>query len=143
MSQKQSASGARKPKSVDSSIESRRLPTDAMAAWAAVAGILGGIGIIVLAVATMVADAPQPLPLSIALLVIGGLEILCGGLTLFGNRVGWSFFVALNGTLFIATFFGAPKIRDIAEISMSGALLPAGAFALLAGFAGFDHDRFA
>jgi hypothetical protein len=75
--------------------------------------------------------AAAPLPFSVALLVVGGLEALLAWLLLRRSRSAWAFMASLNGTVFVVTLFGAPKLRDVFELSLGLALLPALVFGTL------------
>jgi hypothetical protein len=104
-------------------------------------GAVVGVGMVVLG-ANMLGAGDLPLPLSIAVVACGGLELGLGYLALRRRRAGWSFFLSLNGTLAVATFFGAPKIRDVAEISLGLAIAPCAVFATMLLLAAFDHDQY-
>ena len=63
-------------------------------------------------------------PLRVALMLVGAAEIAVGYLALFRNRVGWSFALSINGTAAAIFLFGAPKVRDAADIDLGAALVP-------------------
>ena len=73
----------------------------------------------------------MPGVLGVAVMIAGFLDALVGWYTLKRVRVAWAFACSLNGTAFIVFLFGAPKVRDAAEIPIGGALLPAFLFGVL------------
>jgi hypothetical protein len=119
-----------------------KLPSKSLASWAAYLGIVLGLLLLVHGVQTIVSDVPRPLPYSVAILIIGVLEICLSLLMLFGRRAAWSFMVSLNGTLCVVGLFGGPKIRDTFDIALYLALLPCFLFGLVCVWAAVAHDDF-
>lgn len=118
------------------------LPSSSLARWAAYLGILLGLALLVHGVQTLVADAPLPMPYSVAILAIGLLEVGLSALMLFGRRAAWAFIVSLNGTLFVVGLFGGPRIRDNFEIAIALAMTPCFLFGVICTLAAVAHEDF-
>lgn len=78
-----------------------------------------------------------PSTLIVGVLVIAIVQIYTAVLCFKGSRGGWSFALSLNATLSLCLLFGAPKIRDAANISLVISLLPFLAFTAIACLYGF------
>lgn len=76
-------------------------------------------------------DSDTPMPLAIAFLVTGTLQAAVCTLALERKRAAWAFALSLNGTLSVTFLFGAPKVRDGLDVSLSLGLLPATLFAVV------------
>ena len=85
----------------------------------AIAAVLVGASLYMFAVGT-----DEPYVFKVALLLTGVVEATVCFYALRGSRVGWSFALALNGTLSGALFFGSPKVRDAVGVDLSLGLLP-------------------
>jgi hypothetical protein len=118
------------------------LPSSSLARYAGWLGIAVGVGLFGHGIHTFTFDAPPPLPYRIAVLIAGALEVVLAWMTLRANRVGWSFFVSLNGTLFVVGLFGGPRVRDAFEIDLAFALLPCFLFATACTLAAVAHEDF-
>jgi hypothetical protein len=70
-------------------------------------------------------------PLAVALVITGFLQSVTGFYVLRRVRAAWAFASSLNGTAFVVLLFGAPRLREAADIAMGVALLPALAFGVL------------
>lgn len=84
------------------------------------------------------------MPLKIALVLLGATNALLGLLGLQANRVAWSFALSLNGTLGVVFLFGAPKVRDAADIHLAIAIAPAFLFGItttLLALSGRDFEK--
>lgn len=96
--------------------------------------VIGLVGIAVLLFGLhLIFRTEMPLPLGIAVTVLGAMEILCAHFARARMRTAWAFLCSMNGTCILITLFGAPKIRDSAEITMSSALAPCVVFVVLTG----------
>ncbi len=93
-------------------------------------GVMMGVGILVLAVWLATIEKRPPMPLIFGLAAIGIVESWTGWL-LGGSRAAWAFACSLNGTLATVFLFGAPKLRDAADVNLEVALLPSVVFAVL------------
>jgi integral membrane sensor domain MASE1 len=105
-----------------------RLPplrTQSPGGMGAVLAMLLGVGLLILGLAGIFRDDPLPMPLTIALCLVGAIEAGLGWLTLLRMRAAWAFATAIAGTAGTAFFFSAPKIRDALEIGLGVALVPA------------------
>jgi len=120
-----------------------RLPASSLARWAAYIAVLVGLVLIFRALQQMfMIAAPPPLPYSTALLIVGLLEMLLSYYVFQANRASWAFLTSLNGTLFVVSLFGAPKLRDMLAVDMSLALLPALVFGTVCLLSAFAHEDF-
>lgn len=90
----------------------------------AVAAMALGLGLLALGLVTLLGDDPLPPPLTVALLLAGGLEATLGWYALRRVRAAWAFATSLAGTAAMAFLFSAPKIRDALEVELGIALLP-------------------
>ena len=77
----------------------------------------------------MFADPRPPLPLLVALLLIGLVGALLAFFTARRSRPAWAFSLSLHGTLSVVALFAAPRLRDMSEGSLALALVPAFALA--------------
>ncbi len=118
------------------------LPSNSLARWAAYLGVLLGLGLVVHGVQTMFAEVLRPLPYSLAILLIGLLEVGLSALMLLGRRAAWAFVVSLNGTLFVCGLFGGPRIRDTFEIAIALALAPCFLFGVICTLAAVAYEDF-
>lgn len=91
--------------------------------------IVIGVAMALLGAYLLVTGA-SAMPLKVALLLVGGAHALLGVLALQQNRVAWSFALSVNGTLAVVFLFGAPKVRDAAEINLGLAIAPAFIFGI-------------
>ncbi|MEM9488138.1 MAG: hypothetical protein AAGC55_03280 [Myxococcota bacterium] len=87
----------------------------------AIAAALFGTGVYLLLGSA--GDEQSP-PFIVALLVTGLIELICCVTALRGHVAGWAFATALNGTLGVAFFFGAPVVRDGLGSGIALGLLP-------------------
>jgi hypothetical protein len=95
-----------------------------LAALAGVAlGLLGGY--------LLATGSDLPGALSVSLVLIGVAQVVCALHAIRRVRVAWSFGLSINGTAFVIFLFGAPKLRDAAEVSIALALVPAVLFAVI------------
>ena len=108
-----------------------RLGVDSPAFWGAVVGGLVGLGLITFGVSLFFRAPPAPLPLNIALIILGSISVAVSTLLLRRNRAAWAFAVSLNGTAALATVIAAPRIRDTFGLSIAQALIPAFVFAVI------------
>lgn len=83
-----------------------------------------GVGLFALGAVTVLGSDPLPGPLTVALLLAGGLEATLGWYALRRVRAAWAFATSLAGTAALAFLFSAPKIRDALEVELGVALLP-------------------
>lgn len=83
-----------------------------------------GLGLLALGLYTLLGEDPLPMPLTVALLLGGGVETTLGWFALRRVRAAWAFATSLAGTAAVAFLFSAPKIRDALEIELGIALLP-------------------
>jgi hypothetical protein len=94
----------------------------------ATAGILVGLLVFGYGVMSFVDPVPPPLPKSVAMVVLGALEMLLCYFCMRRVRVAWSFAVSLNGVATVIFLFGAPKVRDAFDVNMLLGLLPMAVF---------------
>jgi len=106
------------------------LPSGSPARWAALLGVMLGVAMVLFGVWLM--TTTLPLPLSGAFIIGGLIESTTSWFSLRAVRSAWAFACSLNGTLFLLFLFGAPNLRDRADVAMGIALLPAFAFGVLA-----------
>jgi len=119
-----------------------KLPSNSFARWAAYLAILLGAGLLVHGVQTLFAQVARPMPYSVAILILGSLEIGLSILMLSMRRAAWSFVVSLNGTLFVVGLFGGPSIRDTFDIDFALALAPCFLFGVVCALAAVAHEDF-
>jgi hypothetical protein len=119
-----------------------RLPGTSLARWAAYAAVIVGLLLVVRGVQLLATEYGLPLPYSFALVTVGALELLLSWFVLQGNRASWSFLTSLNGTMFVVTLFGAPRLRDMLEVDMLLALGPCLVFGTICLLAAFAHEDF-
>ena len=79
----------------------------------------------------LVFRSEMPLPLGIAVVSLGAMELFCAHFARQRLRTAWAFLCSMNGTCVLITLFGAPKIRDSAEIAMGPALVPCFVFSVV------------
>jgi integral membrane sensor domain MASE1 len=95
------------------------------ARYAAYISLVLGVGMLVLGTTIVLGiSSGQPMPLGIAFLVLGIIEGVTGWFALQAVRVGWAFGCSINGTLALVMLFGAPKVRDAADVFIGVALIP-------------------
>jgi hypothetical protein len=83
-----------------------------------------GIGLFALGAYSGLKADPLPMPLTVALLMFGGLLAALAWFALRRVRMAWAFATSLSGTAAIAFLFSAPKIRDALGVELGVALLP-------------------
>ncbi len=105
------------------------LPADSPVRYGCFAAILIGAALTLLGGYQLVFDA-GPMPLRIALVLFGAATTTLGYIALWGSRVGWAFVTAICGTETVGLLFGAPSIRNAADIPLWAAALPSLAFAI-------------
>lgn len=86
---------------------------------------MAGVAFFGAALVVMTAKTPPPAPLWVALFVIGFSDALCSFLTTRRKRLAWSFATSLNGTMALVMLLAAPKLRDIVDVPLIIAVLPA------------------
>lgn len=118
-----------------------RLSKGAPAWSAAAAGLLLGAAIAVFG-AYLIGWSSMPGALGVALVIFGIMEGLVGFYTLRRVRVAWAFALSMNATAFVVTLFGAPKIRDAAEIASAAAAVPCLVFGVLTLLLALSSDDF-
>lgn len=109
--------------------------------YAAMAGLPVGVGILGFGVYLMTSTSMSG-TLAVALMIFGVVETVVSYFSLRRLRAAWAFALSVNGTAFVSTLFGAPKIRDAAEISIGGALVPCVVFGVLALLHALSADEF-
>jgi len=82
------------------------------------------------------------MPYSVALVIIGMLEMLLSYYVIKVRRASWAFLTSLNGTLFVVALFGAARLRDSLDVHMGLALLPCLTFGAVCLLAAFAHEEF-
>ncbi|HUH05889.1 MAG TPA: hypothetical protein VML75_28060 [Kofleriaceae bacterium] len=90
----------------------------------AAAGILVGLLVFGYGVMSFMDVSPPPLPKSVAMVVLGFLEMVLCFYAMRRVRVAWSFALSLNATAAVIFLFGAPKVRDAFAIDMVLSLVP-------------------
>ena len=118
------------------------LKSGSPARWAAFVSLAIGAALILFGAWLLISGANTPVPLAIALTVIGALEAITGWFALHVQRVAWAFACSLNGVMAVVLLFGAPRVRDLAEVNIGLALLPMfvfGVVTLLYALAGDDY----
>ena len=100
-----------------------------------------GIAMFALGIAMFFRDASTA-PLRVALMIVGVAEVAVGYLSLYRNRVAWSFALSINGTAGVIFLFGAPKVRDAAGIGLGSALVPALILAVVTALLAASYDEF-
>lgn len=101
------------------------------ARWAAYIGLMIGVGLIGLGGANLAGVGKQPIPLSVALVVLGVIELVTSWFSLRVVRSAWAFACSINGTMAVVMLFGAPKVRDTVEVFIGVALIPSFVFAVV------------
>ncbi len=105
------------------------LPADSPVRYGCFAAILIGTALVLLGGYQLVLDV-GPMPLRIALLLFGATTATLGYIALWGSRVGWAFVTAICGTETVGLLFGAPSIRNAADVPLWAAALRSLAFAI-------------
>jgi hypothetical protein len=105
-------------------------------------GMLCGAGLIVLAVRIWIGDNAMPPALPVGLGIVGVAQIACARFALRRVRAAWAFALSINATAFLIFLFGAPKLRDAAEVSIALALLPAVVFAAITTLYALSADEY-
>jgi len=103
------------------------------------AAVATGVGITLFAI-WLLATGKAPIPLRVALLLVGVSNTILGIKALQGSRVSWAFVTATCGTLAIICLFGAPKIRDTTGYSLGASALPFLVFLIVTTLLAFRHD---
>jgi hypothetical protein len=67
----------------------------------------------------------SPLPMAVALVLAGFVELVVSFFAVRRSRVAWSFALSLNGTAALVFLLGAPRVRDGFEVGWPLALGPA------------------
>lgn len=101
------------------------------ARWAAYISLVVGAGMVLLGAYMILGATHQPVPLAIALIILGCVEVVTAFYALRVVRVAWAYALAVNGVLSVVNLFGAPKVRDTAEVFIGAALTPAFIFAVI------------
>lgn len=120
----------------------RRLAVGDPLSWAVVLASLAGLGLAVLGGKLLLEGSQLPGALQVGLILIGGVQLCCAYYALRGARAAWSFALSLNGTAFVVFLFGAPKLRDAAEVPIGAALAPALIFATISTLYALSSDDF-
>lgn len=105
-------------------------------------GGLAGVGLAVLGGYLIATGSDLPPAVLVALVLVGGIEVVCAVLAVRLSRVAWAFALSINGTAGVIFLFGAPKLRDAAEISIGAALAPALIFAIVTTFYAASSDEY-
>ena len=84
--------------------------------------MIAGVGLFATGMHAMTADTP--IPLAVALLVVGFCNVLTSFSAMRRTRLAWAFSTSINGTLAAVFLFAAPKIRDMTELSLGVAAIP-------------------
>jgi hypothetical protein len=117
-----------------------KLETDA-GRYGCYLAIATGVGMFGLGIYLLVLGA-SAMPLKVTLLLLGTANAALGILALGLNRIAWSFALSLNATLGVVFLFGAPKIRDTADIMIGWAIAPAFVFGLVATLLGLSSREY-
>ncbi len=86
--------------------------------------MLVGVGLCLAGLVSMIGEAPTPMPLSIAMWLVGFGNLATSFYALRRVRVAWSFSISINATAGLVFLFAAPRLRDAFETSLLVALLP-------------------
>lgn len=90
----------------------------------AAAGILVGLLVFGYGIMSFIDVEPPPMPKSIAMVVLGFLQMVLCFYSMRRVRVAWAFAVSLNGVAAVLFLFGAPQVRNAFDVSMVLGLLP-------------------
>jgi hypothetical protein len=101
------------------------LPANSSARYGCYLGFIIGLGLILYGLKMLQEGSSAPIPYQLGVLATGVVQWVVCYYALGGNRTAWAFALSLNGTLGVAFFFGAPKVRDGWEISLALGFLPA------------------
>ena len=104
--------------------DSKPIPASSLARIGCYTGFLIAAVLVVASIHGAATGSEAPIPFQIAMLMTGLIEGLVCWQALRGNRVGWSFAMALNGTLTLAFFFGSPSVRDGLGVNTVLSLVP-------------------
>lgn len=118
------------------------LAASSPARFGAYLGALCGVALAGLGGYLLATGSDLPGALQVSLVLIGVIQVVCGWQAIKRSRAAWAFALSINGTAFIVFLFGAPKLRDAAEISIGLALLPAIIFAMVTTLYALDSDEF-
>lgn len=99
---------------------------------AAYAGMSVGLAMVLGAAWMLLGGNDSPVPMAIAFVVAGGLELTTSWFSLRAVRVAWSFACSLNATAFVVFLFGTPKLRDALDIPIAVAMVPCLVFGAIA-----------
>lgn len=88
-----------------------------------VAGALFGLGMMGFALYLAFATN-RPMPLYIAVFVVGSANLAASVFTVRAVRVAWAFALSINGTGALVFLFASPRIRDAMDVSIGYALIP-------------------
>lgn len=119
-----------------------KLPGDSLGHYGSLLTMAIGAGLLVLGLGLLYSGGTT-MPLRVALVIGGAAALVLGWYALHRSRVAWAFATAMHGTLFLVFLFGAPKIRDAADISIGLALVPTTLLALavtLMALSGDDYE---
>jgi hypothetical protein len=125
-----------------SNTRSSTLPSNSPARIGCYLGLIAALGLLGTALHLMTSGSPSAMPLKVALLAAGVIEVVTCYYALLRNRVAWSFALALNGTLSVVFLLGAPKVRDAWDISLAVGFVPAALFVTTACLLGASSDEF-
>lgn len=122
--------------------QSTILPSTSLALFGCCGGFVAALGLFIAGVSLFVNAGGEPLAFRVAL-VVGGLVLgwACY-LALFRNRAGWSFAVAICGTLTLAFLFGAPSVADGLGTTMAVGGAPSLLFLLTTIFLAIGGDEY-
>jgi len=92
---------------------------------AAAGGLLAGVVLFAAGLYSMIGAQPPPMPLSVALAIVGFGNGLASFHALRRTRLAWAFATSINGTLAFVFVLAAPKLRDVFTVSLGLAAIPA------------------
>jgi hypothetical protein len=107
-----------------------QLSSSSPAFFASILGILVG-AFMTLFGAYLLQKGGNPLPLSIAVLCVGAIEVAASFYTLQRVRVAWAFALSINATAAVVFLFTSARLRDALELHLLLALVPALTFGLI------------
>ena len=97
--------------------QSRSLSVNSLALYGCIAGFIVAFGLVVAGVFLFANGGGEPIAFRVGLIVTGLVEAWVCYLAIQGNRAGWSFALAISGTLTVAFLFGAPSVAEGLETS--------------------------
>lgn len=105
-------------------------------------GSLLGFGMILLGVWLFSASSAVSGTLSVAVIVVGVIELASSFYMLKAHRVAWAFSMSINGTAAVVFLFSTPRIRDAADLSLGLSAIPFVLFAVVVSLSAMSSEEF-